>query len=777
MEKLKNKSKGETLIFLKKKFKFLNIPKSLIFKASSFSVNKNFFLNLICKNFSTSIAIRSSNKNEDTLNSSNAGKFESVLNVNSQNDKELSDAILKVINSYKKYRNKNNQILVQDMVKNVILSGVCTTCDLETYFPSYQINYFKGKDTSAVTAGKPNTQKITYIDNNNYKIKNKNFSKLIEIVKKIKKIYLNKHIDVEFAINSKNKIFILQVRPIVINTKNLLTTEVAKFAFNSLGNKISKLQKKHHNLLGKTSYYGVMSDWNPAEIIGVKPKPLALSLYQELITDHVWAQNRKNYGYRDLTSNHLMNTFFGTPYIDLRVDFNSWIPSDLPKKLAEKLINFYLKKFKKNRNLHDKIEFYIVFTCFTLDTKKKIKLLLKENFSNNEIRLIEKSLKKINNNAFREIDREIERIEVLEKKQNKIDKLNLDYIAKIYWLIEDCKKYGTYPFAGLARCAFISTEIINSFVNNKILSKKEREKFFQSIETVTTDIKKEYLNTKKSFLKKYGHLRPNTYEISSLNYKEGFKIYFGNKPNNLQKIKKISFTFSAIQKKKIKIFLKKEKLNINFYNFIVFLKESIKLREYSKYVFTKSIDMVFENLKLFAKKFGLKVEELPYLKINKILSMYYNYTTFKNIPDLKKEIFYNKNEFNFNNSIKLPEVILDKSDLFIIENKSKINFIGSKKINGKMLYLNKFKNTKYDKKIVCIENADPGFDFIFTKKINGLITKFGGVNSHMAIRCAELGIPAAIGVGEDLFDQIIKSSVTTIDCERKKIIIDGSYNL
>ena len=68
-----------------------------------------------------------------------------------------------------------------------------------------------------------------------------------------------------------------------------------------------------------------MTDWNPAEIIGLKPKPLALSLYQELITDVVWAKSRKDYGYRDLTSNHLMNTFFGTPYIDIRIDFNSWI--------------------------------------------------------------------------------------------------------------------------------------------------------------------------------------------------------------------------------------------------------------------------------------------------------------------------------------------------------------------------------------------------------------------------------------------------------------------
>ena len=36
----------------------------------------------------------------------------------------------------------------------------------------------------------------------------------------------------------------------------------------------------------------------------------------------------------------------------------------------------------------------------------------------------------------------------------------------------------------------------------------------------------------------------------------------------------------------------------------------------------------------------------------------------------------------------------------------------------------------------------------FFKNISGLITKNGGVNSHMAIRCQELNIPAAIGIGE-----------------------------
>ena len=777
MNELNNKSKAETLVILDKKITSINIPKTFFFSVTELRNNPIKIYNTINLNFNKFVAVRSSNKFEDNKKTSNAGKFKSILNVNSKKKEELINAIFEVKESYKKHFHKKNQILIQDMVNNVIISGVCTTCDLETYFPSYQINYFEGKDTSAVTSGKPNTKKITYTDNTKYKIKDKKFSKLIKLVKTIKELFNNKHIDVEFAINSKNKIFILQVRPIVVNKKNILTTETARFAFNSLGNKIIKLQNKHHNLLGKTSYYSVMTDWNPAEIIGVKPKPLALSLYQELVTNEVWAKSRKDYGYRDLTSNHLMNTFFGTPYIDIRIDFNSWVPSDLPKKIADKLVNYYLKRFKNNRDLHDKVEFYIVFTCFTFDTRKRIKTLLDKNFSLKEVNIIIKCLKKINTIAFNKIKNETNKIQKLQYKQDQIEKLNLDYIAKIYWLIEDCKKYGSYPFAGLARSAFISTELINSLVTNKIINSKEREKFLQSIETITTDIKNDYSKSKKYFLKKYGHLRPNTYEISSLNYQDGFNIYFDRKVKNRKRIKNKPFIFSNIQRKKINKLLKKENFNININELILFLKDSIRLREYSKYIFTKSIDLIFKNMKLFARQFGLKEEDLTYLKINKFLSMYYNYTTYKNIPDLQKEIIYNKNEFVFNNSIKLPEIILNKSDLFIINNESKTNFIGSNKSNGKMLYLNKFKNSGYDNKIVCIENADPGFDFIFTKKISGLITKFGGANSHMAIRCAELGIPAAIGVGENLFTQIIKSKIVTIDCERKKIIIDGIYNI
>ena len=39
----------------------------------------------------------------------------------------------------------------------------------------------------------------------------------------------------------------------------------------------------------------------------------------------------------------------------------------------------------------------------------------------------------------------------------------------------------------------------------------------------------------------------------------------------------------------------------------------------------------------------------------------------------------------------------------------------------------------------------------------------------MSIRCNEFSIPAAIGCGELLFDNLINSNIITLDCENEMI--------
>ena len=121
--------------------------------------------------------------------------------------------------------------------------------------------------------------------------------------------------------------------------------------------------------------------------------------------------------------------------------------------------------------------------------------------------------------------------------------------------------------------------------------------------------------------------------------------------------------------------------------------------------------------------------------------------------------------------MQLPEIITSWKDIYVYEKNLNIgNFITQKKIHNKIYELKKLTQLNNIKnKIVLIESADPGYDFIFSKKIGGLITKFGGQNSHMSIRCSELSIPAAIGIGEKRFELLKQKNSITLDCQNKKI--------
>lgn len=761
-----NKTKGEVILSINNKF---NVPKLILFDVKYFYKNKDKLLLKIKKIFKKkTIIVRSSSLDEDTSRKSNAGKYKSIGNIKSYESNDVKNAVIEVIKSYNS--NLKNKIIVQEMLTNVKISGVCTTVDIHNYSPVININYSLEKETDTVTSGKKNSCTLSIADESLILKKHK-FYKLIQAIKKLKKIFNYNYLDIEFAIDKKNKLYILQVRKIIIqkNKKNISKS----FYLNNLKKlkkKIIKLQEKNYDLLGNTNCFGIMPDWNPAEIIGTKPRPLALSLYKELITDHIWSKNRNIYGFKNLESHHLMTVFFGTPFIDVRVDFNSWIPNELNKKISEKLVNFYLDKFKKNKKYHDKIEFKILFTCYSLSTEKRINKELKNKFSLNEINLIKKNLIKINNIAYEKSNKDLEKIYLFNNRLEQISSSKIHFINKIYFLIEDCKKYGSVAFAGLARCAFIAIEILNSFVQEKIISEKEKNQFLNSIENIATKVNIDFYKlNKKDFINKYGHLRPSTYDITSMNYKEGYNLYF-NKKNKFKKIKS-SFKFSKNQKLKIMHFIKKNNFIFDIKGLIKFIKNSIYYREYSKFIFTKSIDAVFENLTKFGKKYGLTKNDLSYLEIGNILELHYNLDATNIIEDLKKIIIRNKNNYIKNQSIHLPEIITNWKDLYIYEKNSENgNFITQKKINGETFELKNLKDiNKIKNKILLIENADPGYDFIFSQEIKGLITKYGGQNSHMSIRSAELSLPAAIGVNDENYNRIKNKKNITIDCLNKKI--------
>ena len=140
---------------------------------------------------------------------------------------------------------------------------------------------------------------------------------------------------------------------------------------------------------------------------------------------------------------------------------------------------------------------------------------------------------------------------------------------------------------------------------------------------------------------------------------------------------------------------------------------------------------------------------------------------------LINEIRENKKKFVALSLIDLPDVIFNSKDIYNFnKTNSKPNYITEKNIIGKSIFFKKIKNnSQLSNKIVILDSADPGYDFLFSHNLKGLITKYGGANSHMSIRCLELGIPAMIGVGENNYNNFIKANIINIDCLNKKFKI------
>jgi len=472
-----------------------------------------------------------------------------------------------------------------------------------------------------------------------------------------------------------------------------------------------------------------------------------------------------------------MEKFSGRPYVNVNASFSSLLPSKMNPKLREKLINYFLTKLEEKPYLHDKVEFDILFTCYDFSLSSRMKDLLNYGFTKNELKIIKNELLNFTNKLIKSTPSILkdtnEFLKILEAKRNVRKESMTTYkekLANAENLLNDCKKYGTTQFAAVARLAFIGKILLNGLVDISKIDKHDIERFMNSISTPVSEFQNDLFNlknktiTKTNFLKKYGHLRPGTYDITINRYDKTPEFL---KNLNVKKPSKIK-----LQTKNIDSILKKHDLVFHEIKFFEFVEKTIYLREKSKFEFTKSLSDAIELIAEAGKEIGFSRRQLSQLSLTDILK--YKIMNKKELLLFwKKKILKNKKHKEIDSYLELPPIFFTKDDFLVIEHYiAKPNFITDKQLVSDTILLENFEQPeKIKSKIVIIENADPGFDWIFTKNPTGLITKYGGMASHMAIRCAELNLPAAIGCGDILFEKLKISAKISLDCKNKDILI------
>jgi adenylylsulfate kinase-like enzyme/phosphohistidine swiveling domain-containing protein len=719
---------------------------------------------------SETLIVRSSAKGEDSSSDSKAGEFESVAGVTGHEAIPL--AVERVIASYAGNDCPHDQVFVQPMLNEVSLAGVAVTREPHGGGPYFVINYddYSGR-ADLVTSGTGEKLKTFFCLKSHQEGIPDHLQPILNLLRELESLLGCDAIDVEFAVDSNGSLYLLQVRPLAVK-RPLMDDKATVEATQEIAQKVALLARPHPYLHGNRSAFGVMPDWNPAEIIGLKPRPLALSLYRELITDSIWAYQRHNYGYKNLRSFPLLTNFHGLPYIDVRVSFNSFIPRDMEPDLAERLVNYYVERLLAQPTLHDKVEFEIIFSCYTLDLPERLSVLLNNGFSPDDVSRITDLLRHLTNKIINNQNGlwrgDHERVDRLVKRLAAIRGSPLDKISRVYWLLEDCKRYGTLPFAGLARAGFIATQFLESLVTTGVIDRSEHAAFMSDLNTVGSQIGRDYGRlSKEQFLERYGHLRPGTYDVLSPRYDEAPDLYFDWSARGQHPSVAPGFALSVSQLRLIEQSLKKHGIEHDILSLFDFIKGGIEGREYAKFVFTRSLSDALSLIKQIGAEHGLSTEDCSFLNIADIRSLYNESGCVG--ARLKASVAEGRRRHALTRQIVLPPLISSPDDAFEFHlPTTHPNFITKKCVTAPITELGD-PPEKLKGAILFIPSADPGFDWIFSRGISGLVTQFGGVNSHMAIRASELAVPAVIGAGEALFAHWKKAANICLDCGNQQV--------
>jgi glutamine kinase len=368
--------------------------------------------------------------------------------------------------------------------------------------------------------------------------------------------------------------------------------------------------------------------------------------------------------------------------------------------------------------------------------------------------------------------KDIAKLDELKIRQEVIHTSDLTIVEKIYWLIEHCKRYGTLPFAGLARAGFVAVQLLKSMVKTEVLSENEYEKFMRTVKTVSSRMSLDLIQLcREEFLFKYGHLRPGTYDILSLRYDEAPDQYFDwdNLKNDPINSTDEEFSLRLDAARKLEKLLREHRLDHDVSSILTFIRGAIEGREYAKFVFTKSLSDALVLIQKLGKENGMESEDLSYANINTIHQLYSSSESTKQLLDAS--IKTGRQSYMKTCALTLPPLITCSEDIRSFKlPKNEPNFITLRSTKGMVVKEDVLKD-QLQNNVLLIPSADPGYDWIFSHGIGGFITMYGSANSHMAIRAGELGIPAVIGAGEFLYQQWSSADFIEVDCANKQVRI------
>ena len=784
--KLSFGTKAETLERLAPLLQSCIVPEVFYFTVAEWQCDPAAVIESIQGRFSVrALAVRSSAYHEDTASQSMAGAFRSLLNVPTLDPVRLSAAVEEVVRSYSS-NHPYNQVLIQPMLEQVVISGVLMTHDLANGAPYYIINYDDESGRTDVITGGTGVSKclVVHRDAPSDFIESPRIAAVLAMARELESLCGGRTpLDIEFAQTEDGQVHLLQARRIAVqrNWNRAVRTRLSE-TLEQLEQFFVEHSRPRAGLPGDTTLLGQMPDWNPAELIGAEPGPLATSLFRDLISDSVWQEGRASMGYRPVPHEPLMLTLAGRPYIDVRNSFASFLPDGLPRAVESAVVNAWIERLCQHPEFHDKVEFEVAQTVFDFAFEQSLFTRYAGVLNASDHRTYVEAVRRL---TIRNVDPGVDgslamalrRIAILESRQESWI-LPDTPLRKAFGLLAMCRQYGTWPFTIIARHAFMAEALLRSAIAKGAWVAERLDSFKRGLMTPAGMMSADFAavlaqeSTSQDFLRRYGHLRPGTFDILSPRYDQredlfrdavaGVTVPHGGAGDR--------FVLTAEERNGFGRLLREAEIPLDADQLFAYAAQAIGGREHAKFVFTRPLSDAIENIAEWGECIGLTREDLAFLSLRDLSETLTVPVTRDRESHFQELAQTRRTQAREMRGLRLGYILRSAQDFYVVpQHRGAANFVTSKGIEAVPVRLSNRMTGVVDLfgKLVCIECADPGFDWIFTKGIGGLITKYGGANSHMTIRCAELGIPAAIGVGETLFEHLSSSGRVELRCAEK----------
>lgn len=698
----------------------------------------------------THVAVRSSALNEDGEFASLAGAFKTVLNVPIETSAILAatqdvqthgqSKLLEVFNSSAPAMG----IVVQRMIDEPDVAGVCLSQGFGADDAAYLLINFKQGLGDGLVSGATAGHQLRVLRSDVYnEAVNARFpflQPLVDSLQKVEANYEGKPVDIEFAYKD-GELYVLQSRHLIAKHE----AQPAQRA-TMLAAAVAADQKIMSDVKGDVLCD--MSDINPRELLGGNAKPVNISIFRQMFADKSVEAARAEMGYAPLHIG-LLREVEGKPYISLHASAHSVRPAQISLPTYEKLVDVYKEQVAANPDLQDKVEFAVYLT----NARQVPEFMQKHGarFTPAEQHEITQGLMQFDDQLGSRINTYCNGYDAtMQAYKAKTARLEGASLAQTLAVLQE----GTTLFVKTARLAFYK----KAYYDN-VYGPEATASSLMGLDTPSERLRHDLLDyargsmSEQELRREYGHLRPGQMDIFAPAYRSDIARNL-----NLASYAGMNAADIAAQAPAtIRPPLHEDEAE---------LRLLFAARENVKHEFMRAYDHLAGLVLQQGKALGLRSEQIAALSLD-------DYLALEQDPSRKAEMQAKAKSPQNSNRLLLPSVLTPETDLRCLEvDTKKGTFFTNKVVEAMPLIvtddnLQQLTADNVRGKILIMDHADPGYDFLLLYKPAGVITKIGGPASHIAIRVNEISLPACIGSGIDPAS-VDCSKTYILDCQRQQ---------